>query len=127
MRPYGALQKGFYVMPAKSELRIYMEAHPNASTKTLVEKFGATKQQVYNVRNTIKNKAEPVVEENGPYEMELTVPPNGLNVKLKNGHMIGTIEVTGSGLRFIKSNGKKKPERELSWNALTQLQELGII
>lgn len=112
-------------MPQKSELRQYMEKHPTASVEGLIEKFvGVTKQQVYQIRNALKKPiftAEPVL---GQVQIAVTIPESGLVVKLVGEGILGTLEITSEGLSFTKSNGKKKPERQLSWKFLESVQSL---
>lgn len=40
--------------------------------------------------------------------------------------VMGTLRLTRTGLAYVKSNGKKPPEREVTWKTLERLMALGI-
>lgn len=62
-----------------------------------------------------------------PLSVQYQVPDVGLEIKLVNGRMIGTLLLTQTGIRFTKPNAKIKSDRELTWASLQKLAETGLL
>jgi len=65
-----------------------------------------------------------------PVRLMVTVPYNGVVLKMLHGqstnpnHVAGTLEISKTGIKYIRSNGKKRPEKELRWLLLEQLMNV---
>lgn len=61
--------------------------------------------------------------------MSLQVPDGGAEIKLTNNsdRVIGTLELTTDGIRLSRPNQKKKPDRTITYLALSRLMELGLL
>lgn len=120
-------------MQKTNELREYLKNYPDTTVQEAEAKFNLSRTSFYNVRKelglkgVIKNKRTPKSPNEKPkattMEIGLTVPEGGVVIKLQNGYVIGTLNITSTGLRFMKPNAKKNPSHELSWNNVVVLQE----
>ena len=63
-----------------------------------------------------------------PTRLWIGVTSGGVELKLIVGestnpnHVLGTLNITKTGISYRKSNAKNKPDREIPWEALEQVQ-----
>ena len=127
---------------ASEAIANYLTEHPNASNDSVVTslyKHGVTVKNVSCVRSRMKADAKPsrvfekaiitspkAIITSPKMNMTVTVSDSGLTVKLVNGGVIGTLMLSTKGLRFVKPNSKRLPDREISFDVLAKVHETGL-
>jgi len=113
--------------------RQYIAEHPKATISEVVaalRRHGVTRQDVSNARRPLAAvRPASGLAAAGPkaLRIEMDLPDGGLVLKLRNGHLLGTLQVSATGMRFAKPNGKRTSERELTWRALESLMRCGLL
>ena len=122
---------------ASEAIANYLTTNPKDCNDFVVSQLAnkgvaVTAKNVSCVRSRMKAGAKPskVFEKaaiaSPKMSMTLTVPKSGLTIKLVNGCVIGTLMLSTKGLRFVKPNSKRLPEREISFGVLAKVHETGL-
>lgn len=77
--------------------------------------------------NMVVKEKLPEKERSGVERMDIRIGIRPLNIGLINGHMIGTLQVSGEGIAFRKANAKKPSGRTLKWDTLHAVMESGLL
>ena len=68
-----------------------------------------------------------------PTRLWASLDASGIVLKLVVGkdsnpnHILGTLEISTTGIKFLRSNAKKKPKKELTYAQLENLHKLGLL
>lgn len=63
-----------------------------------------------------------------PLALMIEVPAEGLQLKMTaNGIVTGTLIIYKNGFKYVPSNGKRPPDRDISWDLLAKLFSSGIL
>ncbi|KKK66144.1 hypothetical protein LCGC14_2967030 [marine sediment metagenome] len=59
--------------------------------------------------------------------MMIEIPADGIELKLTNGGMIGTLTIESTGIKFDGVKAKVKSDRLMTWQILKNLSKSGLI
>lgn len=123
--------------PTTLQIEAYLEKHPNAETRDIHKALNVPKDTISKVKYNLRTKPQSKAKDkqvlsdicpNRTGELLITLPHDGMLVKVRNGHgMIGTLMLTNQGLTYKTANSKADPERTLRWDVLDNLMKSGLL
>lgn len=59
-------------------------------------------------------------------QIGLTIPKEGVELKLHGKYLMGTLTVTRDGILWAKSHSKSRSDRMLTWSCLNRVMLIGL-
>lgn len=124
---------------AKSSDRVKIEEayakNPNASIDDVMKMTGLRdRKKISNVRtviqpqNSFKQIVDPkkisVKAESCQAKVLIQIPKDGLELKIAQGGVLFTLDITEVGLMYLANNAKKKAHKRIPWNTIKMVQKL---